>query len=117
MEAKKRVEEPEEPSRAAGACVLVVLGGGAAAVVFAVSPEAGVLAVWVVGAVALWRAARRKSVQHAANPSPPPEEEPPSCGECAGQEPVTVTPRKGMLIYGYALPGRPTHTHVHLAQR
>ncbi len=118
MAAKKRVEEPEEPSRAAGGCVLVVLGGGAAAVVFAVSPEAGVLAVWVVGAVAVWRAARRRmSVQGAANPAPPPEEEPPSCSECAGQEPVTVTPEKGMLIYGYALPDRPNHTHVHLAQR
>ena len=81
------------------------------------SVEAGVLAVWVVGAVAVWRAARRKSVQGAANPAPPPGGEAPSCGECAGQEPVTVTPEKGMLIYGYALPDRPNHTHIHLAPK
>ncbi|QQM42810.1 hypothetical protein [Streptomyces liliifuscus] len=69
MGAKKRpAVEPEEPSRAAGACVLVVLGAVAAAAVFAVSPTAGVLAVWMVGAFALWRAARRMSDSRATPP-------------------------------------------------
>jgi hypothetical protein len=45
-------------SPAAGACVLVVLGAGVLAVVFAVSPTAGVLTTWAVGAAALARAAR-----------------------------------------------------------
>lgn len=107
----------EGPSRAAGGCVLVALGGGGFAVAFAVSPEAGVLTVWVVGGVAVWRAARRRVSDSSA--PPPPEEGRPSCGECAGQELVSVTPsatQKGMLIYGYALPGRPNHTHIHIAE-
>ncbi|WP_060888670.1 hypothetical protein [Streptomyces scabiei] len=106
----------EEPSRAAGGCVLLALGGGATAVVFAVSPEAGVLSLWVVGALVVWRSARRRMSDSSA--TPPPEEGRPSCSECAGQELVSVTPsetQKGMLIYGYALPDRPNHTHVHLA--
>jgi hypothetical protein len=70
MAAKKPAKEPEEPSRAAGGCVLVVLGGGTLAVVFAASPEAGVLAVWVVGALAVWRAARRRIGTDLALPSP-----------------------------------------------
>ncbi|MEU1553990.1 hypothetical protein ABZ517_14895 [Streptomyces scabiei] len=52
--------EEEEPSRAAGGCVLVVLGGGLVAVAFAVDEAAGVLLVVVVGAVTLYRSARRK---------------------------------------------------------
>jgi hypothetical protein len=84
MAAKKRVEEPvEEPSRAAGGCVLVALGGGAFAGVFAASPEAGVLAVWVVGAVALWRAARRRVSDSSA--TPPPRGVPPSGDVFAGE--------------------------------
>lgn len=62
----------EEPSRTAGACVLVVLAAVVTAVVFAVSPTAGVLFVWVVGVVALWRAARRLS-DSSATPPPPSE--------------------------------------------
>lgn len=58
----------EEPSQVAGACVLVVLGGVAAAVVFAVSREAGVLSLWVVGAASLWRSARRVSDSSATPP-------------------------------------------------
>jgi len=80
MAAKKPVEEP---SRAAGGCVLVVLGGGATAVVFAVSPEAGVLAVWTVGVLAVWRAARRRVSDSSA--TPPPREVPPSGDVYAGE--------------------------------
>ncbi|MET8773361.1 hypothetical protein [Streptomyces sp. NPDC004658] len=62
-------EEQPEGSPVAGACVLVVLGGAVLAVVYAVSPDAGIGAVWVVGIVAMWRVA--KSVRGAANPAPP----------------------------------------------
>lgn len=106
-------EEPEEPSRAAGACVLVVVGGVLVAAAFAVDEAVGVLLVVVAGAVALWRSARRMSVSSA---TPPLEEWHPSCRKCAGQKPVSVTPsetQKGMLIYSYTLPKRPGHTHTH----
>jgi hypothetical protein len=63
----------EEPSKAAGACVLVALGSAGLAAIWAASPEAGILTVWTVGTVALWRTARRTtSVDDAATPSPPP---------------------------------------------
>jgi hypothetical protein len=55
------VEEPEQRSAAAGGCVLVILGGMPLAVLWAVSAEAGVLAVWVAGAAAVWWSARRRS--------------------------------------------------------
>lgn len=71
-----------EPSRAAGACVLVVLGGVVVAVVFAVSDTAGVLTVWVVGAVALYRSARRMSDSRA---TPPPRGVAPS-GDVSARE-------------------------------
>lgn len=67
---KKAPEEDPEPSGVAGACVLIVLGGGALGVVWAVSPEAGVLTLWGAGALALTR-----YVRHAANPAPPPPPE------------------------------------------
>ncbi|MFI1726893.1 hypothetical protein [Streptomyces sp. NPDC020489] len=70
------VEEPEEPSRVAGACVLVVLGGVLVAVAFAVDEAVGVLLVVVVGVVALWRSARRMSDSSATPPPPPVEDEP-----------------------------------------
>jgi hypothetical protein len=57
-------------SPAAGACVLVVLGVGALAVVYAVSPTAGVLTVWVVGTAALACAARRRMSDSSATPPP-----------------------------------------------
>ncbi|MFM9796534.1 hypothetical protein [Streptomyces turgidiscabies] len=110
-------EEPEEErSPLAGACVLVVLVGVAGAVVFAASPTAGVLALWMVGALLLWRSARRRLSDSSA--TPPPQEERPSCDECAGHELVSVTPlegQKGMLIYETAVPDRPNHTHIHIA--
>ncbi|GAA3854093.1 hypothetical protein GCM10023084_05380 [Streptomyces lacrimifluminis] len=116
MAAKKQSEEPsEEPSRTAGACVLVVLAGIATAALFAVSPTVGVLALWVVGALLLWRSARRMSDSSA---TPPPQEDRPSCDECAGHDLVSVTPlegQKGMLIYTTAVPDRPNHTHIHIA--
>ncbi|MGX9887333.1 hypothetical protein [Streptomyces sp. NPDC002276] len=111
----KATEEPEEPSRAAGACVLVALAGVVVGAAFAVDEAVGVLLVVVVGTVALWRSARRVSDSSA---TPPPEEWHPSCRKCAGQKPVSVTPsetQKGMLIYSYSLPQRPTHTHIHLS--
>lgn len=60
----------EQPSRAAGACVLVVLAGVLVAVAFAIDEAFGVLLVVVSGAVALWRSARRLSDSSA---TPPPE--------------------------------------------
>ncbi len=104
----------EEPSRAAGACVLVVLGGVVVAVLFAIDEAVGVLGVVLAGTVALYRTARRVSDSSAP---PPPEEERPSCRECAGHTLVSVTPsggQKGMLIYTSAPPDRPNHTHVHV---
>lgn len=71
MAAKKKSEESsEEPSRTAGACVLVVLGGVVVTVVFAVSPTVGVLSAWAIGALALWRSARRMSDSSATPPLP-----------------------------------------------
>lgn len=55
----------------AGGCVLVVLAVGVVAVVFAVSSTAGVLSLWGVGAVALWRSARRMSGLSATPPPLP----------------------------------------------
>jgi len=117
MGRKRQAEdEPEEPSRAAGACVLVVLVGVVVAVTFAVSETAGPLFVWGAGTVAVWWHVRRVSEKSA---TPPPEEGRPSCRKCAGQEPLSVTPsatEKGMLIYSFALPKRPNHTHIHYAR-
>ncbi|MBT2675800.1 hypothetical protein J7E95_34415 [Streptomyces sp. ISL-14] len=67
---KKPADEPEEPSKAAGKCVLVVLGGGALAAVFAVWEGAGVLTVWLVGVVAVYRSARRMSDSRTTPPPP-----------------------------------------------
>ncbi|MET7944266.1 hypothetical protein [Streptomyces sp. NPDC005302] len=108
--------EPEERSAAAGACVLIVLAGVVIAVAFACSPIAGVLGLWVAGAVLLWRSARRVSDSSA---TPPPREGLPSCRKCAGQELVDGAPsepQKGMLIYRFALPKRPGHTHIHIEE-
>ncbi|MFE6486607.1 hypothetical protein ACFVGN_27240 [Streptomyces sp. NPDC057757] len=113
---KQAAEEPEEPSRAAGACVLVVLVGVVVGAAFAVDEAAGVLLVVTAGMFTVWRAARRVSDSSA---TPPPREGRPSCRMCAGQEPVSVTPsgpQKGMLIYSYTLPNRPNHTHLHIAE-
>jgi hypothetical protein len=110
-------DEPERRSAAAGGCVLVVLGGVPLAVVWAVSAEAGVIAVWVVGVVAVWWSARRRVSDSSA--TPPPDVGRPSCRECAGHELIAVTPsqtQKGMLIYTTAPPDRPNHTHVHVVQ-
>lgn len=75
MGGKKQAEEPEqepeqEPSRVAGACVLVVLGGVLVAVAFAIDEAVGVLLVVFVGAVALWRSARRMSDSRTTPPPP-----------------------------------------------
>ncbi|MFF7561944.1 hypothetical protein ACFZB4_18475 [Streptomyces pseudovenezuelae] len=113
MGGKERAAEPvEEPSRAAGACVLVVLAGIVVAAAFAFDEAAGVLLVVVAGAVALYRSVRRT-----ANPAPPPGVERPSCRECAGHELLDVKGQKGMLIYTSAPPDRPNHTHVHVVRQ
>lgn len=113
-------EEPQAGSPAAGGCVLAVLGTGAAGAVYAVSPTAGLLGLWVVGGAALWRAARRRQVSDMPA-TPPPRGERPSCDECAGHTLISVTPldsqegsQKGMLIYKTAPDDRPNHTHIHL---
>ncbi|MCI3153213.1 hypothetical protein ELQ39_15880 [Streptomyces sp. GB4-14] len=66
--------EPEETgegrSPLAGGCVLVVLGGGALAGLWAASPDAAVLAVWVVGVAAVWWSARRRKGTYQPLPSP-----------------------------------------------
>lgn len=67
-----------------GAAVLVTAAGGVGIATFNVSRDAFVLLVWVLGAAAVWYAAKtpNKSVQHAPDPAPPPlpergsEEEP-----------------------------------------
>lgn len=62
------VEMPEEApgraSRAAGGCVLAGLGLVPVAVVFAVSPDAGVLTVAGLGTAALWWSVCRPSKIH-----------------------------------------------------
>ncbi|MFF0136751.1 hypothetical protein ACFYRN_09920 [Streptomyces sp. NPDC005227] len=68
---KKAEEEPEEPSGTAGACVLVVLSGVVVAVVFRVSVTVGILALWLLGTLSLWRAARRRMSDSSATPPPP----------------------------------------------
>jgi hypothetical protein len=104
-------EEEETGSPAAGACVLVLLGGGALAALFAASDAAGVLTVWTVGTIALWRAARhQKSMSDAANPAPPP-----GSGPSSGDKPAdgtTVVRREGMLIYRRPDPNNPHRTII-----
>lgn len=68
---KKATEELEEPSGTVGACVLVVLVAVAVAVVFRLSAAVGILALWVVGVLSLWRAARRRMSDSSATPPPP----------------------------------------------
>jgi len=68
------VEEPEVrrmSSRTSGAATLVICSAGVGLAVFAYSRDAFVLLVWVLGAAAVWWAAK-KPVQGAANPAPPP---------------------------------------------
>ncbi|GAQ69696.1 hypothetical protein T45_01427 [Streptomyces turgidiscabies] len=93
MAAKEKSEAlSEEPSRAAGACVLVVLACVVLAAVFAVSITAGTLMVWAVGIRALWRAYRRMSVSSA---TPPPEAVAPSGDVFAVGEPVVTRVERG----------------------
>lgn len=109
-------EEPSEPSRTAGGCVLLGAALGAEAVVWAVSPEAGTLALWVVGVVAL-----RRSVRRTANPAPPPVPEDPCRGECPGHLMDDGTTlhhgQKGMLIYITPDDTSPVRTHVRVLGR
>ena len=98
VEQEVEEEEVEEPgrSRAAGACVLVVLAAVVTAVVFAVSRTAGVIAVWAVGAVLLWRAARRRSDSSA--PPPVPSGATVYAGETGDIERVQEGPGEGLTI-------------------
>ncbi|MGW3650231.1 hypothetical protein [Streptomyces sp. NPDC000878] len=93
MSARRKPEEPEEePSRAAGGCVLVVLAGVTVAAVFVASPTVGILSLWIVGALLLWRSARRMSDSSA---TPPPEGVAPSGDVFAVGEPVVTRVVKG----------------------
>ncbi|MEU7718179.1 hypothetical protein [Streptomyces tibetensis] len=95
-----RTNTTEEPSRAAGGCVLVVLGSVAVAAAFAVDEAVGVLGVAAVGWVALWRSARRMSVSSA---TPPPPLTAPSGDEYAVESTrvreVRQGPGEGMTIF------------------
>ncbi|MFI8104719.1 hypothetical protein [Streptomyces sp. NPDC086023] len=75
--------EEERPSPVAGGCMLVGLACVILAAVFAVSPEAGVLAVWAVGAGAVVWAVRRRVSDSSA--TPPPEGVAPSGDVFAGE--------------------------------
>ncbi|MEV8460712.1 MULTISPECIES: hypothetical protein [Streptomyces] len=95
-----REDSPEEPSRAAGACVLVALAAVVVALAFAVDEAAGILTLVVGGAVALWRSARRMPDSSA---TPPPPSEPPS-GEVYARETTRVRevrqgPGEGLTIF------------------
>ncbi|MFH9826740.1 hypothetical protein [Streptomyces bobili] len=106
----------EEPSRAAGGCVLVVLGGVVVAVLFAVDEAVGVLATVGAGAVALWRSARRLSD---SSTPPPPGPAPLRDGERAVQEladGTTLVTREGMLIYLKRDADSVNRTHVRVEQ-
>jgi hypothetical protein len=94
MGRKKQAED--EPSRTAGACVLVFLAGVLVAATFALSVTVGILVLWFVGTLAVWRAARRMSDSSATPP-------PPSLGdEYAGHseeiDRVQQGPGEGMTI-------------------
>lgn len=70
-------EAPSRASRAAGGCVLAGLGLAPVAVVFAVSPDAGVLTVAGLGTAALWWSVRRTPNHSPPPPKPlPPETKP-----------------------------------------
>lgn len=77
---KDRFQEPEEPPEGGGWCLLIAAGGGVGVAVFAYSRDVFVILVWIIGAVALYRAARK--VPGTPNPAPPP---PPERG--SGEEP------------------------------
>lgn len=110
-------DEPEAPerSRAAGGCVLVGLAALALAVVFAISREAGVLALWVSGAAALYVAARSRVSDSSA--TPPPEGVAPLGDEHADQSgagPEGAGSREGLLIIpDPQKPGRWIVAHHH----
>lgn len=94
-------DEPQAPSPLAGGCVLLVLGGAGLAVVFALSTEAGILTVWLVGVAAVWRSARRREGPYQPLPSPT---EPPSQGDVLAVE----TGRAARVVEG---PGGITIIH------
>lgn len=102
-------EEPEERSRAAGGCVLAVLGGGALAAVFAVDEAAGALTTVTLGAVALWRSARRIGTDQ---PLPSPTDAPPLGDDMPGHGPVHVARREGLSIFLRDDADNPARTHV-----
>ena len=62
-------EAPEGPG-CGGYAIQVAAAAGVGAAIYAYSRDAFVLVFWVIGAVLIWRAARK--VQHAPDPAPPP---------------------------------------------
>lgn len=103
-------EETGASSPLAGGCVLLVLGGAGLAVVFALSTEAGILVVWVVGMAAVWWSARRRKGTY--QPLPSPTGLPSPHDEEAGQ--TTLVHREGMSIYLTPDQDNPVRTHVHV---
>ncbi|WP_432135162.1 hypothetical protein [Streptomyces sp. bgisy154] len=102
----------EEPSRAAGGCVLVVLGAAVVAALYAVDEAAGTLMVVAAGTFALWRSASRLSVSSA---TPPPGGSAPLDDEEAGHsvgDGTTLVRREGMLIYLTPDADNPVRTRV-----
>lgn len=69
---KDRFGEPEGPE-GGGWCLLIAAAAGVGMAVFAYSRDLFVIAFWVIGSVAVWRAARK--VSGAPNPAPPPAPE------------------------------------------
>jgi hypothetical protein len=64
------VNEDEQPSRAAGGCVVTVAGALVVGGVFYASQAVAVLLVWTLGGLALWLAIRRPNQDRQPLPSP-----------------------------------------------
>lgn len=67
------VDEEPEGSGCGGYVVLAAAGAGTGAAIYAYSRDLLVILVWVIGAVLLWRAARK--VPDTPDPAPPPAPE------------------------------------------
>ncbi|WP_432092111.1 hypothetical protein [Streptomyces sp. NRRL F-5630] len=99
MTKRKTAEEEPEPSPLAGGCVAAGLVLVAGAGLWAASPGAAILTLWVGGALLVWRHARTRMSDSSA--TPPPGEDPSPEGEEAGHSDtprISVERREGMLI-------------------
>lgn len=64
-------DEPPEGSGCGGYVILAAAAAGTGAAIYAYSRDGFVILFWVIGAVLIWRAARK--VHHAPDSTPPPE--------------------------------------------